>query len=63
MLHNRIIEPFGFILAIASLVFSFFFFTSDNAEPMGSLFAAVMTAGLVWVSYVILRWFYLALRG
>lgn len=62
MRKNRIIEPFGLVLAFAALVFSFFFFTSDNSEPMGSLVAAILTAGLVWVTYVLLRWLVLALR-
>ncbi len=62
MNHNKIIEPIGFVVAFLSLVLSFFLFSSDTAQPMGSLAAALMTAGLVWITYIILRWVLLAMR-
>lgn len=62
MFDSKIIEPIGFIVAVLTLVFSFFLFYSENGVLFGSLGAAAMAAGLTWVSYVILRIFLLALR-
>lgn len=50
----------GYIVAIASLIVTFLIFFRDTAEFMGSLAAAIITAGLVWGSYVIIRLIYLA---
>lgn len=62
MYRNRIIEPIGFIVALATLIFSFFFITFDTAQPSKSFVAAVLTAGLAWITYVLLRCVILALR-
>jgi hypothetical protein len=62
MFRDKVIEPIGFVVAVATGLFSFILFYSDNGQFLGSLFAALMAAGLTWISYVILRWILLAIR-
>lgn len=57
------IDRLSIIIAGVSLVLSFFIFFSNTKEFGGSLAAALMTAGLVWVTYIILRWLFLANRN
>jgi|GEM_PF-3228108 len=56
------LDRFSYLLALGSLIFSFFFFVGCSGDPGMSLTAALMTAALVWMSYIILRWLYLSLR-
>lgn len=63
MSRYRIFDLYGVLVAIAALIFSFFFFTADNAEPMGSLMAAIITAGLAWMTYVGIRLLVLVFRA
>lgn len=58
----RIIEPKGFIYAGASLALSMGLFYSDAGAFWYSLTAAMMTAGIVWCTYIVLRWIYLAIK-
>jgi len=50
------------ILTIAVLIVSFIVFGTQSADWTGSFFAALMAAGLFWISYIIIRWMVLALR-
>lgn len=59
---EHLIDKQGLIFAALVLVFSFLLFLSDTNELMGSLAAALMAAGLAWVSYVIIRWLIMAMR-
>jgi hypothetical protein len=61
MQDYKLINKVGSGLAIGTLLFSFLLFFSDTREFFGSLSAAIMTAVLVWISYIILRWIYLAI--
>lgn len=60
--RSKIFEPIGYGIALFSFVFSLIFFYRDNAAFMGSFAAALMAAGLFWVSYIILRIFILAFK-
>ena len=62
MNSGKIIEPIGYIIAAATLIFSLILFYSDTGQFLGSLGAAILAAGLVWVSYVITRMLWLALK-
>lgn len=59
---NKIIESNGFIVAGLTAIFSLGLFYSENQSFFGSLFAALIAAGLIWVTYIILRIFFLALK-
>jgi hypothetical protein len=63
MNNKKIIEPIGFIVAAATALFSLLLFYSDTSSFWGSLFAALIASGLTWISYIILRWILLAVRG
>lgn len=62
MSHDKVIEPIGFIVAGATLLFSLILFYTDNSQLLDSLLAAVMAAGLTWITYIILRWVWLAIK-
>jgi len=62
MYRDKIIEPIGFFVALAALLFSFFLFYSDTGVFLGSFGVALMAAGLAWITYIILRWILLATR-
>lgn len=62
MENDRIFEPIGYAIALISFLFSWLFFYSSNAAFIGSFAAALMAAGLFWVSYIIIRIFVLAIR-
>lgn len=62
MFQEKIFEPIGYIIGAATFLFSLFLFYSDTSVFWGSFAAALIAAGLIWVSYVILRIFFLALR-
>lgn len=63
MKEARFIDRFSIIIAGFTLLISFIVFFRDNKEFAGSLVAALMTAGLVWATYIILRWLLLASRS
>lgn len=50
------------ILTIAVLIASFFLFGTLSGSWGESLFAASIAAGMFWMSYIVIRWFVLALR-
>ena len=62
MEKEKVIEPIGFIVAITSFIFSFLIYFYYSFELLGSLFAAFLTAAIVWATYIVLRWVYLAIR-
>lgn len=53
----------GGILAIVTLFVCWFLFTSDTSMLFRSFIAAAITSGLVWISYVMLRWLVISFRG
>ena len=59
---EKFIDKTSYIVTIISLILSFLLFYSDTLEGMKSLGAAVLFAGLVWISYIMVRWLILALR-
>lgn len=62
MEKNKIIEPKGFILAGCVLIISVILFYKDNGQLLGSIAAALIAAGLVWVSYIFIRILWMALK-
>ncbi len=57
-----LIDRFSFVVAIITLIFGLILFFSQTGEFIGSLSAALLAAGLAWVSYIFLRWLVLALH-
>lgn len=56
-------DKFSYVLAAASLLASFYIFFQQTGQLGGSIIAAVITAGLIWVTYLMLRWLLLANKG
>lgn len=52
----EIVTKLGYILTIGILIFGFFLFFHDTHEWIGSLTAAVISAGLVFFSFIAIRW-------
>ncbi len=59
----QLIDKTSFILALAALLFTWVFFYLETALFFKSFFAALIAAAFVWVSYVLLRWLVLAIKG
>lgn len=60
---EKMFERTGLIIAASTLIFSFILFFLQNGEFLGSLAAALLAAGLIWVSYVVLAWMLFAIRN
>ena len=60
--RDKVIEPIGFIVAGVTFLFSLILFYTDNSMFFGSLFAAIISSALIWITYIILRWVLLACR-
>lgn len=59
---EHLISKQSIIFASLVLIFSFLLFVSDTGKFLGSLAAAILAAGLAWVSYVIISWLVMAIR-
>ncbi len=59
----KFIDRISIVLAGATLLASFMIFYRDTSNFGGSLAAAIMTAALVWGTYIVLRWLLLANRS
>ncbi len=59
---GKLFDNISFLVAGLTLLISLFIFYSNTHEFVGSLTAALMTAGLVWGTYIILKWLLLANR-
>lgn len=62
MRNNKIVEPIGFVIAAIVFAFSLILFYSDNGMFLGSFLAALMSAALIWGTYLALRLVWLAMR-
>jgi len=51
------------IFTTVVFLLSLILFTSDTNEFWGSFVAALLSAGLALMTYVILKWFWLAIRS
>lgn len=58
----KLIDTGSFIFAGISFIGSFLIVYSETQQLLGSIAAAVLTAALCWVSYVLVRWLILALK-
>lgn len=63
MNRNKLIESTGLIIAVATFLFSLFLFYSETGMFWGSIGAALLTAGLIWVSYLIFRLILITFRS
>ena len=63
MQEDGLIDKLSIIIVGISLLASFIIFFRHTSNFGGSLAAALMTAGLVWATYIILRWLLLANRN
>lgn len=63
MLRNKLFEPTGFIIAAASFLFSLILFYNNTNVFLGSFFAALMAAALIWGTYLILRFVLITFRS
>jgi hypothetical protein len=61
--QGKFFDKPGFFLAGLTLVISLSLFYSNTQEFAGSFTAAIMTAALVWATYIILKWLLLANRN
>lgn len=59
---GKIIDRTSYIIAAATFLFSLILFYTDNGMFLGSLGAALLAAGLAWMTFVILKLLWLALR-
>lgn len=53
-------DRLGMIIAGSTLIFSLILFFLQNGEFFGSLAAALLATGLVWITYIILAWVFYA---
>jgi hypothetical protein len=53
----------SFIVAGAVFAATFLLFYQYTGEFAKCIGAALITAGLVWISYIVLRWMYLAIKS
>lgn len=63
MKDTTFIDRLSIVIAGVTLLLSFIIFFRNTNKFGGSLAAALMTAGLVWATYIILRWLLLASRN
>lgn len=63
MFRGKLFEPTGFIIAAATLLFSLILFYNDTNAFLGSLAAAILAAALIWMTYLILRFVWIAFRS
>ena len=60
--QNRLITRVSFIVAGVTSLLSFALFYYDTGEASKSLYAGLITGGLVWATYMVLRWLVLACK-
>jgi hypothetical protein len=58
--QHPVFEMKGYILAVATFLFTLVLFFSYTQELMWCLIASLINAGIVWGSYLIMRLCYLA---
>lgn len=61
--EKKLIEWKGTVLAIATLIFSVFFFNYYSDDLYYSTLGAIMSALLVWGTYLVMRVMFLALKN
>jgi hypothetical protein len=61
-MKHQLLEKRGLVFATFSFLISFFIVYTNTVEFFGSLLAAVLTAALAWISYVVVRLTILALK-
>jgi len=57
------LDPIGGIIALVTLLFSWYLFTSDTSMLLHSFVAAFLTSCLVWASYIMLRWLTMSIKS
>lgn len=51
----KVFEWMGYTIALATLIFSVFYYYMQSADLYFSTIGAIFTALLVWMSYIIIR--------
>lgn len=62
MSEEKLIDTTSYYVAGISLILSFLFCFYLTGEFFSCLTAATLTSGLVWGSYIIMRWLILAIK-
>lgn len=63
MVDSKYINRASFIVAGFTTIVSFLLFYFDTMEALKSFGAALITGGLVWATYMVLRWLILAYKS
>lgn len=61
--QKRVLDRSCVIFTAVVFLLSLILFTTDTNEFWGSLVAAFLSAGLAFMTYIILKWFWLAIRS
>lgn len=61
-MKSELVDNGSFIFAGIFFIVALIFIYQQTNEFWGSLTAAIITAFLAWISYVLMRWLILALR-
>jgi hypothetical protein len=61
--QGKFFDKLGFVIASATLLASLYIFYTTTGEFTGSFVAALMTACLIWATYIIIKWLFLANRS
>lgn len=59
----RIHDRLGYIIGASTWLISFVYILTETGDFWGSFSAALITAGLVWVTYLIILWVFLAVKS
>jgi len=59
---HEAVDRLSYIIALITLIGTWLFFFIQTNEFLSSLTAGILTALLVWMSYVIMRWLILSFR-
>lgn len=62
-MNTKLIDRTGYVVSGIATIVCFLLFYYDTAEFWKSLAAAAITGGLVWATYMILRWLILACKS
>lgn len=61
--RNKLIDPTSLIIAAATFLFSLILFYGNTGMFLGSIAAALLAAGLIWISYLIIRLIVITFRS
>lgn len=59
---EKLFEPIGYVIGVGTFLFSTFFFYYYSGDLYYSVLGAILSALMVWLSYVIMRLLFIASR-